>query len=553
MPWPRTVFIAGPLVLALFGLIALGEPSRSDAAEKVDLVLRGGHVIDGTGAPWYHADVAIRAGRVVAIGRLGEVDASRTIDISGLYVAPGFIDMMGQTGASFLHDPRSGDNLLLQGVTTLNAGEGQSDAPLAGKQAETAGWRTMAEFFDRLDQAGMPMNVVQTVGHTQVRRLVLGDSDRKATPDELERMKALVREAMEAGAIGLSTALIYPPAVYASTEEIIELARVAGRYGGGYYTHMRNEGDRLLEAIDEALAIGRDAGTSVHIFHLKAAGRSNWAKMDQAIARILAARAAGQQVGADIYPYVNNGLGIRSFIHPRHSARGGDALLRELADPDARASIRREIETEGGWENWFRHIGSDWDNVVLVQIKAGPHAAQGGKSLGSIARATGKDPWDLFFEVARTGANALPQSMSEANVIRALRQEFVSVCTDMGPLGGSDALVHPRGSGAFPRVIARYVRELGVLSLEQAIHRMTAVAANDLMLYDRGRIAPGAAADLVVFDFDRVRDRSTFAEPTLPPEGIRHVIVNGQVVVDDGKPTPARPGRVLRRPGTRQP
>jgi N-acyl-D-aspartate/D-glutamate deacylase len=411
----------------------------------------------------------------------------------------------------------------------------------------------MAEFLARLDRAGMPMNLVQTVGHTQVRRVVVGDVDRRATPEELERMKALVREAMEAGAIGLSTALIYPPAVYAPTEEIIELARVVGEYGGGYYTHMRNEGDRLLEAIDEALAIGRAAGTPVHIFHLKAAGRANWAKMEQAVARIKAARAAGQPVGADVYPYVNNGLGVTAFIHPRHAAAGAAALRRALADPDVRARVRREMETEGGWENWFRHVGGDWDNVVLVQIRAAPYAGQGGKSLGAIARAAGKDPWDVFFEVARAGAGALPRSMSEANVVLAMRQEFVAFCTDMGPAGGPDALVHPRGYGAFPRVLARYVRDLGVLSLEGAVHRMTAVAANELQLYDRGRITPGAAADLVVFDFDRVRDRSTFADPAAPPEGVRHVLVNGQAAIDEGKPTSARPGRVLRRPGTRTP
>jgi N-acyl-D-amino-acid deacylase len=510
-------------------------------------------VIDGTGAPWYAADIAIHDGRIAAIGRPDEAGASRIIDVAGLFIAPGFIDMMGQSGASFLQDPRSGDNLLLQGVTTINAGEGRSDAPLDGRDAEAAGWHTMAEYFARLERSGLPMNLVQTVGHTQVRRIVLGETDRRATPAELERMEGLVREAMEAGAIGLSTALIYPPAVYAPTEEIIALARVAGASGGGYYTHLRNEGDRLLEAIDEALAIGKAAGTPVHIFHLKAAGRANWPKLDQAIARIRAARAAGQQVGADIYPYVHNGLGITAFIHPRHSAEGSEALRGRLADPDVRAQIRHEMEAEGGWENWYRHVGSDWDNVVLVQIRAKPYAECAGMSLAGIARAAGKDPWDVFFEIAQAGAGALPRSMSEANVIRAMRQEFVSFCTDMGPAGDSQALVHPRGSGAFPRVIARYVRELGVLSLEQAIHRMTAVAANELMLYDRGRIAPGAAADLVVFDVDRLGDRSTFADPTRPAEGVRHVLVNGQLVIEEGRPTPARPGRVLRRPGWRGP
>jgi N-acyl-D-amino-acid deacylase len=534
------------VAITLLALALLLTPTPSPAAERYDLLLRGGRVVDGTGAPWYDADLAIRDGRIAAIGRLKEADAERTLDVTGLIVAPGFIDMMGQTGASFLKDPRSADNLLLQGITTINAGEGSSDAPLSGREATSAGWKTMAGYFDRLDRAGMPMNVAQTVGHTQVRRIVLGDTDRKATAAELEQMKGLVREAMEAGAIGLSTALIYPPAVYAPTEEIVELARVAGSYGGGYYTHMRNEGDRLLEAIDEALAIGRSAGTPVHIFHLKAAGRANWPKLDQAIARIKAARAGGQQVGADIYPYINNGLGITALIHPRHSADGHDALRRKLSDPAARAQIRREIETEGGWENWYRHVGSDWDKVVLVQIVAPPYARHSGETLAAIARASGKDPWDVFFEIAQAGASALPQTMTEANLIKAMREEFVSFCTDMGPSGGPDVLGHPRGYGAFPRVIARYVRDLGILSLEQAIHRMTAVAANELRLYDRGRITPGAAADLVILDLDRTRDQSTFAAPNRPAEGIIHVLVNGRPVIESGQPTPARPGRVLR-------
>jgi N-acyl-D-aspartate/D-glutamate deacylase len=523
----------------------------------VDLLVRGGRVIDGTGAPWYAADVAIRAGRIAGVTRPGAADpkakAARVVDATGLYVAPGFIDMMGQTGAPFLKTPRAADNLLFQGITTLNAGEGDSDAPLDGPAAATAGWRTMAEFFARLTRAGMPMNVVQTVGHTRVRQLVIGDVDRRPTPEELGRMQALVREAMLAGAVGVSTALIYPPAVYADTEEIAALARVAGEFGGGYFTHMRNEGDRLLEAIDEALEIGTRAGTPVHIFHLKAAGRANWPKIDQAIARIQAARAAGRAVGADIYPYINNGLGLASFVHPRHSAAGRAAFLAKLADPAGRAEIRREMEAEAGWENWYRHIGSDWENVVLSAIKAPAYTGGAGRSLAEIARAAGKDPWDVFFEIASAGAGALPRTMSEANVIKAMRQEFVSFCTDMGPAGSDEALVHPRGAGAFPRILARYVRELGVLSLEQAVSQMTAVAANELTLYDRGRIAPGAAADLVAFDFDRIGDRSTFAEPGKTAEGVVHVLVNGVPVIESGRTSEALPGRVLRRAGHRDP
>jgi N-acyl-D-amino-acid deacylase len=529
--------------------ISIGGSVIAAAPEKADLLLKGGRVVDGTGAPWYIADIAVRNGKIVAIGRLDHLPAERVVDAAGSYVAPGFIDMMGQTGAPFLKDPRAADNLLTQGITTINAGEGESDAPLDAKSAAAAGWTTMEQYFTLLDQARLPLNVVQTVGHTQVRRIVLGEVDRQASPDELERMKGLVREAMQAGAIGLSTALIYPPAVYASTHEISALARVAGEFGGTYYTHMRNEGDRLLEAIDEALVIGKFAGTPVHIFHLKAAGQANWPKMDQAIARIKAARASGQQVTADIYPYIHNGLGLEAFLHPRHSSQGIEALHRKLGDPVARAEMRRELETLGGWENWFQHIGSNWDNVILGQIRAKPYAGRAGLSLGQIAREAGKDPWDVFFAIVAAGISALPRSMSEANVIKAMQQDFTSFCTDMGPLGSKDVLVHPRGAGAFPRILARYVRELGVLSLEEAIARMTSVAANDLKLYDRGRLTPGTAADLVVFDLAGVRDRSTFADPGLTAEGIIHVMVNGRFVIENGKTTPERPGRVLRRPG----
>ncbi len=535
--------------LLLIGILAAGTALAREG-ETADLILKGGRIVDGTGAPWYVGDIAVRNGRVMTIGRLEHSPTKRVVDLTGLYIAPGFIDMMGQTGAPFLKNPRAADNLLTQGITTINAGEGDSDAPLDPAAGKAAGWQSMSEFFTALETVGMPLNVVQTVGHTRVRRLVLGDVDRQASAAELEKMKSLVREAMEAGAIGVSTALIYPPAVYASTDEIVALARVSGEFGGSYFTHMRNEGDRLLEAIDEALLIGQQAGTPVHIFHLKAAGKDNWPKMEQALARIREARSSGQQVTADIYPYVNNGLGLEAFLHPRHSAQGSLALHKKLADAATRAEIRREMESTGGWENWFKHVGSDWDNVILSQIRSSEYSARAGRSLGEIAREAGKDPWDVFFTIVSSGASALPRSMSEANVIKALRCDFISFCTDMGPLLASDALVHPRGSGAFPRILARYVRELEIVPLERVIARMTSVAANDLKLYDRGRIAPGCAADLVVFDALRVRDRSTFAEPSLAADGIIHVVVSGQFVIEQGKTTGRLPGKVLRRPGS---
>ncbi|MBP85440.1 MAG: dihydroorotase [Planctomycetaceae bacterium] len=536
----HTIFIAA----SLMATAAIGD-------DRFDMVIQQGRVVDGTGAPWYVADVGIRDGRIAKIGQIDIGAASQVIEAGGLIVAPGFIDMMGQTATPMIEDPKAALNLLTQGITTINSGEGRSAAPLGDDKAEQQGWRTMAEYFAVLERKGLPINTVQTVGHTQVRRLVIGEVDRRPSDRELDRMRELVREAMEAGAIGVSTALIYPPAVYARTEEIAALAEVAGEYGGRYYTHMRNEGDLLLEAIDEALDIGRTGKTPVHIFHLKAAGRQNWGKMQLAIAKIKAARAEGQQVTADIYPYVNNGLGIAAFIHPRHFSEGRARLIGRLDDAKYRAEIRDEMETTGGWENWFRHVGNDWDRVVIGQTTDKRYAELVGKSVAEMAKARGEDAWATFFNLVRSGAFALPQSMSHANKILAMQQEFVSFCTDVGPAGGSRIASHPRAFGSFPRLLSHYVRDLGAISLERAIAQASAAAANDVLAYDRGRIAEGLAADVIVFDYLKLADKATFSKPDAVSEGMRYVIVNGQLVFDDGRLTGARPGRVLRGPGYR--
>jgi N-acyl-D-amino-acid deacylase len=535
------------------GLIALlSTMLAADAVEPArdfDIVLRNGRIVDGTGAPWYVADLGIRDGKVAHIGPVEAGSADRSIDVSGLVVAPGFIDMMGQTATPMLEDPKSAMNLLTQGITTINAGEGGSAAPLAPEAAQNAGWRTMAEYLQLLEIKGLPVNVAQTVGHTQVRRIVLGDVDRQPADAEMDRMKDLVREAMEAGAIGLSTALIYPPAVYAGTDEIAQLAAVAGQYGGRYYTHIRNEGDQLLEAIDEALEIGRKAGVPVHIFHLKAAGRDNWPKMDQAIAKIKAAREAGRQVTADVYPYINNGLGIESFIHPKRFAEGRSRLRNRLDDTQLREEIRKEMEGQDGWENWFRHVGNDWNKVIVGRINDERYAALAGQSLAAIAEASNEDPWDTFFNLVRSGAFALPETMTDANKIRLIQQPFISFCTDVGPVGASRISAHPRGYGAFPRLFSRYVRNLGATSLERAVAQASAVAANDVMAYDRGRIAEGLAADIIVLDYEKLADRATFGEPHRLSQGMKYVLVNGELVLEEGKFTGNRPGRVLRGPG----
>lgn len=525
---------------------------RSSSDPQFDLVIEGGKVVDGTGAPWYVADVGIRDGRIAAVGNVSLTEARQVIRADGMIVAPGFTDMMGQTASPMLKDAATALNLLTQGITTINAGEGHSAAPVSQQEAARTGWKTMAEYFAVLESKGLPVNVAQSVGHTQVRRLVMGDVDRRPSDEELTRMQALVREAMEAGAIGVSTALIYPPAVYAQTKEIAALAEVAGEFGGRYYTHMRNEGDRLLEAIDEALDIGRAGKTPVHLFHLKAAGKENWSKLQRAIAKIRSARAAGQQVTADIYPYINNGLGIAALIHPRHFAEGRDRLRARLKDPELRAEIRREMETTDGWENWYRHAGHDWSRVIVGRSNHSRYAAYDGQSVAAMATAVKEDPWDTFFRLVESNAFALPETMSEANKILAIRQEFVSFCTDVGPAGGDRIASHPRSHGSFPRLLSRYVRQFGAISLERAVAQASAAAANNVMAYDRGRIAEGLAADLLVFDYEQLAERATFAQPDAVAMGMRHVLVNGTPVLKHGAMTGARPGRVLRGPGYRE-
>ncbi|MCP4942146.1 MAG: serine hydrolase [Planctomycetaceae bacterium] len=539
-------------VLRMFGFLAFVFSvclTSCGAEALMDVVIRGGTVIDGTGKPGYLADVGVKDGRVSFIGVIEEKRGRFVIDATGLVVAPGFIDMMGQTASPMIESDVSAINLLTQGITTINAGEGASAAPLAPKNAKRNGYATMREYFTLLEMKGLPVNVVQTVGHTQIRRLVLGDVERRPSPAELEQMKQLAREAMQAGAIGVSSALIYPPAVYAQPREISALAGVAGEYGGGYFTHMRNEGDRLLEAVEEALQIGRDAKTPVHIFHLKAAGKANWGKMPRAIELIKNARASGQRVTADIYPYINNGLGIAALIHPRHFTAGHAALVQKLADPKLRNQIREEMESTGGWENWYRHAGSDWNRIVIGKSNHPKYRKWNGLSLAKIADENGEDPWDTFFELVIRGAFALPETMSEANKIMALQQGFVSFCTDVGPASGGRTTSHPRAFGAFPRVISRYVRDKNAISLERMVSQASSAAASNVYAFDRGRIELGAPADLIVFDYQQIEDKASFRQPDAVSVGMKFVLVNGQVVLQSGKLTKRRPGRVLRGPG----
>ncbi len=551
---PRKPLAAACILLAAACTDA--APPADDA--PFDVLLTNARVIDGTGGPPVDADVGLRGDRIIAVGALADHEAARTIDAAGRVVAPGFVDMMGQASLVLITDPPSAESKLRQGITTYLSGEGgspapQSDATLSNPpviDGDTLRWRRYSEYFAILERYGIPINVVHDVGLTQVRRVVLGDEDVAPTPEQLKQMKALVREGMEDGAVGVSTSLIYPPAIYASTEELVALSAVAGEYDGVYFTHMRNESHAVLEAIREAITIGEGAGVPVHIYHLKAAGQRNWPLMDEALALIDSARTAGMDVTADIYPYVRNGIGLGSFLHPRHYARGTGAFLATLGDPDLRAQLRTEVETDSGWENWYQHVGMDWNNVLIVSASDAVDPDVVNRSVVEAAEVLGTDPWNAFFDLVQAGGVSVnPLSMNEEQKWAALRAPFVMIDTDASPVNpASVSGTHPRAFGAFPRVIAKYVMEDGVIALEEAVRRMTSLAAQRLGMEDRGVVAPGMAADLVVFDPARLRDRADFgADATLQSEGVDYLFVNGTLVIDDGGLTDAKPGRLLRR------
>ncbi len=543
---------------AALAAAACTEAPPPPDASPFDVLLTNARVVDGTGAAPFDADVGLRGDRIVAVGELADREAARTIDAADRVVAPGFVDMMGQASLVLITDPPSAESKLRQGITTYLSGEGGSPAPQSAEtlsnppviDGDTLRWRRYSEYFAILERYGIPINVVHDVGLTQVRRVVLGDEDVAPTPEQLEQMKALVREGMEDGAVGVSTSLIYPPAIYASTDELVALSAVAGEYGGVYFTHMRNESHAVLEAIREAITIGEGAGVPVHIYHLKAAGQRNWPLMDEALALIDSVRTAGMDVTADIYPYVRNGIGLGSFLHPRHYARGTGAFLATLGDPDLRARLREEVETDSEWENWYQHVGMDWNNVLIVSAPDAVDPNVVNRSVAEAAEVLGTDPWNAFFDLVQAGGVSVnPLSMNEEQKWAALRAPFVMIDTDASPVNpASVSGTHPRAFGAFPRVIAKYVREDGVISLEEAVRRMTSLAARRLGFQDRGTVEPGMAADLVVFDPARLRDRADFGtDATLQSEGVDYLFVNGELVIDDGELTDARPGRLLRR------
>jgi len=537
----------------------------AQAPSSFDLVITNGHIIDGTGSPWYSGDLGIRDGKIAAIGNLSAAPRQRTIDAAGKVVAPGFIDMLGQSELTILVDPRL-PSKIYQGITSEVTGEGNSIAPLNDAIIEsdrvsyehykiTPDWRTLRQYFARLEKQGIGVNLATYVGATQVRRMVLGDDDKQPTPEQLDQMKALVREAMKEGTVGVSTSLQYAPARYAKTDELIALATEAGRYGGIYATHMRNESASVLDAIDEALRIGREAHVPVEIWHIKVGGKNNWGRMPEVVAKINAARGRGADVTADTYAYTAWYNDFSAFI-PAWAHDGGTAkLVERLKDPATRERIRKDMLTPSrDWDNEWQEIpGPD---AIMIGAVADPKLVPlEGKRLSEIAKLWNKDPMDALFDflIEDPTTDVAVFGMSQPDVTLALQQPWVSIDNDSegtspeGVLG--QAHPHPRAYGTFPRILNKYVREEKVLTLEDAIRKFSALPAQRMRLTDRGVLKQGMWADVVIFDPATVHDRATFDNPNQLSEGMDYVLVNGVPVIDEGKMTGRLPGKVLRGPG----
>lgn len=531
-----------------------------------DLVIINGHIIDGTGSPWYSGDIGIREGKIAAIGNLASAPRARTIDAQGKVVAPGFIDMLGQSELTILVDPRL-PSKIYQGITTEITGEGGSAAPLndAIIKADQSGfdhyhitpdWRTFQEYFARLEKQGIGINLASYVGATQVRRMVLGDDDKQPAPEQLEQMKTLVREAMHDGAVGVSTSLEYAPAPYAKTEELIALAGEASKSGGIYATHMRDESASVLTAIDEALRIGREGHIPVEIWHIKVAGKDNWGRMPEVVAKISSARNQGMDVSADTYAYTAWFNSMSAFIPP-WAHDGGDAkLIDRLKDPAMRARIRKDLNTPSkDWDNEWQEIPGP-EAVQIGVVQNSKLLPLQGKRLSEVAKLWNEDPMDALFDFliqdnASTGVAVF--GMSEPDVALALQQPWVSVDNDSSGASPEGILgqehPHPRAYGTFPRILRKYVREEHKLTLEDAIRKFSALPAQRMRLTDRGVLKSGMWADVVVFDPETIKDLATFENPNQLSQGMEYVLVNGVPVIDQGKMTGAKPGKVLRGPG----
>lgn len=523
-----------------------------------DILIRGGKVIDGTGAPWFRADVAVAGGRIRAVARHLNAEAKLVIDAAGRAVAPGFIDSHSHSDTTLLANPKA-ESKIRQGVTTEVIGQcGSTAAPLSERSFEEAkralssenveiSWRTLAEYLAVLEGRGVAVNVVPTVGHGTIREAVVGYDDRPPTDDEMRQMKALVAESMKAGARALTTGLIYPPGSYAKTDELIELAKVAAEHGGIYMSHLRDEGDQLLEAVTEAIEIGEKGGLPVQISHHKAVGPANWGRVKDSLAMIDAARARGLDVTADQYPYVATSTGLDSIIPDWAHDGGNAAMLDRLKDGPTRAKLGAQVtpavERRGGW-----------DKILISSLRAESNRQYQGWTLDAIASGRGQDPWTTTCELIISEGGYVGMirfGMCEEDVRMVMAHPAVMIGSDgssLAPYGRlGEGKPHPRNYGTFVRVLGKYAREDRVLTVEEAVRKMTGLPAARFGLWDRGLVRPGMAADLVVFDPETVAERATFADPHQYPVGIDHVIVNGRVAVDPTGHTGTLAGQILRR------
>lgn len=559
---PRALALLLPVLLA--GCATAGGRAPQ-ARGEYDLIITNGRVVDGSGAGWFHGDVGVRDGRIVAVaprGVLARGAARHVVDAAGMVVAPGFIDIQGHSGGYLLAGDARVIAKVSQGVTTEILGEGSTPAPmsaamLAARPANDTLARRLAEphgfdhWLSAMERRGISINVGSFVGGSTLREYGMGLTSGRATGAPLEAMRGALARAMEDGAFGLATALIYPPGVFASTDELVDVVKAMAPHGGLYITHMRSEGDQLLEAIDEAVRIGREGGVPVEIYHLKAAGTRNHAKGPQSIARIDAARAAGLDVQANMYPYTAGGTGLTSCLPP--AAQEDGRLFERLADAAERARIRAEVEKPtSNWENLCELAGPE--GVLIARLGSDSLRQFSGKRLSEISAARGTDWIETAMTLIlaeRNRVETLYFLMSEENVALNLQQAWMKIGTDAGGPDPATArgLVHPRAYGTFPRILGRYVRDERVLPLEEAVRKMTSATARRLGITDRGLLAPGFAADIVIFDPATIADNATFDAPHQVSTGVRATFVNGIAVWQDGAHTGARPGRALRGPG----
>src|SRR6266568_4177122 len=567
MVFPTQVLTLAVTILSMLSSALATEPStRSPKSAGFDVIIKGGTVYDGTGAQPRHVDLAIRGDRIAGVGDFKTAKAKTIIDATDLAVAPGFINMLSWSNESLIQDGRS-QSEIRQGVTTEVMGAGESMGPVNDRVREhmlrrqsdikyEIKWNTLAEYLRYLETRGVSCNVASFIGATTSRENVIGFEDKAPTPEQLDQMRELVGKEMEAGALGIGTSLIYPPAFYAKTEELIELCKVAAKYQGKYISHMRSEGNRLLEALDELIRIGREAGIPAEVYHIKAAGQPNWGKIDDLLSRIEAAQKEGLKITADMYTYTAGGTGLDACLPPWTEDGGYPALFKRLRDPATREKIKAQVQTPTNeWENMYLAAGSP-EHILLSEFKSQKLKPLTGKTLAEVAKMRGKDSIDTAMDLIAEDESRIGTiyfMISEENIKKELAKPWISFGSDEASQAPEGVFLksnpHPRAYGNFARVLGKYVHDEKVIPLTEAVRRLSGLPASNLGLDHRGFLKEGMFADVVVFDPQTIADRATFENPHQLAVGVKHVFVNGVQVIKDGEHTNAKPGRALWGPG----